>query len=183
MFARYKKNGFTLIEFSVVALIMGILVSATLVGYRNGQKRYILSGATQEFIAEIRNVQNMAMQGTEIKDVCEEDILALRCYGYGIYIDIGEDDTSYLIFAERNSDNDNEYIEGDSDDILIGAVSLPTNVKLEYSLGKVSIYFKSPWPTGYIDGEQNTTNAVITLKYEGTSLTKTVSVSSAGLIE
>jgi len=168
-----KKNAFTLIEFLVVMFVISTLASVSLVKYRNSQKKYVLSGAVQELIAELRNVQNMAMQGTEMEGKCD---INNECSGYGVYINKNND--FYLVFSNKNPNQ-----SWQPSDIEIKRISLPTNIKFGSYPNKVSIYFESPYSTGYIDGNSNNTNTTITLEYEGTSLTKTISVTSAGLIE
>ncbi|MBL7155470.1 MAG: prepilin-type N-terminal cleavage/methylation domain-containing protein [Candidatus Portnoybacteria bacterium] len=163
--------GFTLTELLVVMFIISLLSGLVLAGHRSGQKKYALSQATQQLVSDLRKAQNMAMSGVEMTGRS----------GYGIYAN--KDDISYTIYADKN---DNSSYQGEPPDELIGTIDLPSQIKISFVsplLSKVDIFFKPPEPTTYINANAGAgISGTITLELEGTSLTKMVTVTTAGLI-
>ena len=165
-----QQAGFTLTELLVVMFIISLLSGLVLAGHRSSQKRYALSQATQQLVSELRKAQNMAMSGVE---------MAGRS-GYGIYAD--KDDISYTIYADKNG---NSSYQGEPPDELIETINLPSQIKISSVSplpNKVDIFFKPPEPITYINAPSGVNSGTITLELEGTSSTKTVTITTAGLI-
>jgi len=166
-----QQAGFTLTELLVTMFIIALLSSLVLAGHRSGQKKYALSQATQQLVSDLRRAQNMAMSGVE---------MAGRS-GYGIYA--GKDDISYTIYSDKNG---NLSYQGEPPDELIETIDLPSQIKISSvspSLSKIDIFFEPPEPTTYINADDGAgISGTITLELEDTSLTKTVTITTAGLI-
>ena len=167
----YHQAGFTLIELLVVISIIGLLSSLVLANHHNSQKKYALSQATQQLISDLRKAQNMAMSGVDIE--------IGQYYGYGLYLN--KVDSFYIIYADKN---DNTSYQ--PSDTTIETVNLSSQIKinsLSPLANKIDVFFKPPEPTTYINANSGTgISGIITLELEGTSLTKTVTVTTAGLI-
>ena len=166
-----QQTGFMLIELLVVISIIGLLSTLVLANHRSGQKKYALSQATQQLVSNLREAQNMAMSGVDIETE--------QYYGYGFYLN--KVDNFYIIYADKN---DNTSYQ--PSDTIIETVNLPSQIKinsLSPLANKIDIFFKPPEPTTYINADSGTgVSGAITLELEGTSLTKTVAVTTAGLI-
>lgn len=166
-----KESGFSITELLVVMFILSLLSSLVLAGYRAGQKKYALSQANQRLASDIREAQNMAISGVD---------LAGGYYGYGIYAEPGSD--FYRLYGDINGNSSFQV-----SDVTVKTVNLPENVRIKQTapLGnKADVFFKSPDPDTYINGSAAAgQTAVITLEFVSASLTKSVTVTSAGLIE
>ena len=172
-----RQFGFTLIELLVVIFITSLLATLTLVHYRNGQKRYILEHAAQQIVSDIRKSQNMAMSGV--------DIGGQYC-GYGIFVD--QNNGFYIVYGDTAPANcgvtNNKY---DVSDDIIETINLPQEIIFEDVTPlppKLDIFFKPPNPTTYINGKDSIgSSGGIVLGIEDTSLTKTITVTTSGLIQ
>lgn len=166
-----QQFGFTITELLVVIFIISLLSALTLVGYRGSQKRYALSQDSQRLMASLRKVQNMAMSGIDISG---------QYYGYGIYVEDGN--SSYIIYADEN--NNSSYQPSDA---TIETINLSDKIEIESVSplpNKIDIFFSPPNPTTYINGSTAVGGAgTVTLGIEDTLLTKTITVTTAGLIQ
>ncbi len=166
-----KESGATLLELLVVMFILSLLSTIVLVGYRSGQKNYTLSQDTQKLASDLREAQNKALSGVDITG---------NYYGYGLYV--ADNATSYIIYGDVNGDS--SYQGGDT---TIETINLSDNIRVNEIAplsNEVDVFFESPNPTTYIDGESLAgKRATITLEIIDASLTKSVVISTAGLIE
>jgi len=164
-----QQAGFTITELLVVMFIISLLSSLVLANHRSGQKRYALSQATQQLVSDLRRVQNMAMSGVDMADRS----------GYGVYVE--KDDNFYIIYADEN---DNSTYQ--PSDATIETIDLSNQIKISSVSplsSKIDIFFKPPEPTTYINANDGVgISGTITLKLEDTSLTKTITVTTVGLI-
>jgi len=166
-----KESGFSMTELLVVMFILSLLSTTVLIDYRSNQKKHSLSQSAQKLASDLRKAQNMAMSGVDI---------AGNYYGYGVYLE--DDATSYLIYGDKNGNSDYQ-----PSDETIEAIDLLDRIgvkEIEPSASDVDVFFKSPNPTTYIDGDSSAgKGATITLEVIGTSLTKSIVVTTAGVIE
>lgn len=164
-----QQAGFTLTELLVVMFIISLLSGLVLANHRSGQKRYALSQATQQLVSDLRKAQNMAMSGVDIEG---------QYYGYGIYIRRLDSVVYYRIYADK--DDDNKYDSGES----LETVNLPEGIEIKATspASKVDVFFRSPEPTTYINYPASVNPGTITLELKGTSSTKTITVTTTGLI-
>lgn len=172
-----RHSAFTLIELLVVMFIIGLLTSVVLANYRSGQEQYILEQAAQKLVSDIRKAQNMAISGVEITGVCDEDN---SCDGYGLYANMNNN--FYIIYADKNSN----FTFQPGPDAAIETINLPDKTEIQDVLPlppKAHIFFKPPAPTTFINGKDDVgESGAIILGIEDTSLTKTIIVTTAGLI-
>jgi len=166
-----QQFGFTMVELLVVMFVISLLAALSLAGYHNGQKRYVLSQDSQRLMASLRKAQNMSMSGIDISG---------QYYGYGIYAE--KDNTSYIIYADEN--NNSSFQPSDT---TIETISLSDKIEIESVSplpNKVDIFFSPPNPTTYINGSAAVgVSGTITLGIEDTSLTKIITITTAGLIQ
>jgi len=168
---KYRENGFTLLELLVVLFIISLLSVLILVSYQNNKRKYILIQANQKLISDIRKIQNMAISGTEIEGYCSS---TFDCFGYGIYFN---SDSSYIFFAD--DDNNQTYNSGEG----FETVDLPFPIII-VSPAQTSIVFKPPEPITYIDQDSGVNVSIdIILRIPGSASSKTINVSTAGLIK
>lgn len=175
---RYQKNkGFTLIELLVVMAIISILTTVVLSNYRNNQNKQVLNQALQGLVADLRETQNMAMNGVGVNS---------GYYGYGIYINIGSGGSvnSYIIFGETQLDS-SVYDAGV--DAIIRKVDLPVGIKIQAVSSddnSANIFFEPPDPIVHLGVSPASNQAVITLQsVSNASLIRQVTVTSGGLIK
>ena len=166
-----RQFGFTMIELLVVIFIISLVSAFALANYRSGQKKYILTGAVQQLVSNIRKAQNMALSGFDISG---------QYNGYGLYIEKGK--SSYIIYGNKNPDP--SYQPSDN---IIETISLPgkINVKsVSVASDKLHIFFEPPQPTTYLNGVNTAgISETITLELESSSLSKTIRVTTAGLVQ
>ncbi len=155
----------------VVMFIVVLFSAVILANYRQGEKDYALSADAQNLVAELRRAQNMAMSGVELSG---------DYYGYGIRFSKSVLE-SYILFADENDSK--KY---DGSDKLVKTISLSEGIKikdLSVPSNNLDIYFASPDPITYINGTSTPgASESVTLEIEGTSKTKTITVSASGLI-
>ncbi len=172
-----RQFGFTMVELLVVMFVISLLAALSLAGYHNGQKRYVLSQDSQRLMASLRKVQNMAMSGVDIEG---------QYCGYGIFVD--KNDNLYIIYGDKVPANcgntNNKY---DASDEIIETINLTQGIVFEDITPlppKLDIFFKPPNPTTYINGKDTVgVSGTVTLGREDTSLTKIITVTTAGLIQ
>jgi len=171
-----SRKGFTLIEALVVIFIISLLAISILASYKNSNKKYILLQANQKIISDLRKVQNMAINGTEIEGYCST---VDACFGYGIMFDLTSP-SSYILFADGNGNETYNAGEG------FETVNLPSTVIIQsiFPSPKAHVFFEAPDPITYVNGDSGASaSAEIVIQIQGTALTKTINVNTAGLIE
>lgn len=167
----YRQFGFTMIEMLVVMFIIVSVTIFSLANYRAGQRQYTLTQAVQQLVSDIRKAQNMALSGFGV---------AGQYNGYGVYIN--EDDSYYIIYGNENASPNYQ-----SSDDIIETISLPDRIVIQSvspASGKLHIFFEPPQPITYLSGDTTAgVSKTITLGLEGSSLSETVKVTTAGLIQ
>ena len=178
MFKRFsKESGFTIFELLVVIFIIGLLSSGVLLSYRKSKRLYALNQSAHQLISDLRKAQNMALSGVDINETTQ------YC-GYGIVIDYGPRPTSYYLYADKNNNCDTSNNKYTPSDTLIKEIVLSNQTTLDEVTPDLDIYFKSPDPTTYINQDASVgVSGTITLKVLGSETTKTITVTTAGLIQ
>lgn len=171
-----RQAGFTIIELLTVAVIISIMSVFVLASSRTNQKRYVLEQAAQQLVSDIRRAQNMAMSGVEITGLCD---LANPCNGYGAYVRVDTD--YYVIYGNKN--NNRRYQP--ASDVALETIDLPSNVEIQSIAGnQIHICFEPPDPITYINNNDSPgISGTITLGVEDTSFSKTITITTAGLIQ
>ena len=165
-----KQTGFTMIELLVVMFIITLLTASVLVSYRSGQRKYVLTQSAQQLVSDLRQAQNMTISGVDISSY----------HGYGIHAK--DNDNFYILFADENGDS----VYKASNDTIIKTVNLPNLIKIDSvsPSSKLDVFFKSPNPITYINNNFSIGQVgTIVLEIENTSLNKTITVTTAGLIQ
>ncbi|OGZ18126.1 MAG: hypothetical protein A2Z78_01360 [Candidatus Nealsonbacteria bacterium RBG_13_36_15] len=183
-----KNKGFTLLEVTVVIMIISLLSTIFIASYREGEKQFALKRSTHQLAQSLRKAQGMALSSQEL--------MGLYQGGYGIYFSITPGD-KYTLFIDCNNDNKFDDFSSDCQDCRSGPDScIPYfSEKIEeFTLEKgitisdlvpssaeddLCITFIPPDPTVVFPGAGL---ASITLNFEGGS-GKTVFVNKVGLIE
>ncbi|MFH1667875.1 MAG: prepilin-type N-terminal cleavage/methylation domain-containing protein [Candidatus Komeilibacteria bacterium] len=173
---RYLANqsGFTLVELLVVIFIMSLLTSLILISYRSSEKRYALNQAAQQLVSNLRKAQSMAMSGVGIRE---------QYCGYGIKVDSGSSPGSYIFYADKSGNCQNSNNKYDASDDIIETINLPNQIIIQAS-SPADFFFKSPDPTTYINQVSvSGVGRTITLEVESGSLSKMITITTAGLIQ
>ena len=171
------ENGFTLIEMLTVLAIIFTLTSISFPIYRITQQEYILENAAQKLAQDIRRVQEMAIS-TRICEICSPKKVPP---GYGVYLQ--ENSFSYIIYADTNPEQGNEFY--DDADTIIEIVPLDNRIFIKSLVpSPLSINFRPPDPLVRIGNSSQTLNeGSITISLSNdTSKTKMIKINRAGLI-
>lgn len=199
-----KNNaGFTLLEITIVIVIITVLFSIFLVNYRGAEKEFALSRSAHKLAQDIRRVQEMAIASQITPPDFEAAESVFPEGGYGIYIKVTPLETEktgrYIIFAD--CDDDDKYDEsgsvsceaagdGNSSPEKITEVFLEEGIYiskvgvLPYAvIDTVEITFFPPDPEITINGVSDKDEAYIYLTFEEDGPKKRVSINKAGLIE
>ncbi len=99
-----KRPGFTLIELMVTVSIIGIIVTASMAGYFNSEKKSNLDGGMRMLSANFNLARNDFLSGVKYAG-------AVPVGGWGIHLD--KSSSTYLLFADLN--NNGLYDAGESD--------------------------------------------------------------------
>ena len=204
-----EKNsaGFTLLEITIVIVVITIMFSIFLVNYRGAEKEFALSRSAHKLAQDIRRVQEMAIASQTTPPDFVDPNPTFPEGGYGIHLK--KDDNFYIIFADCDdgndydpygvdgrsckdanpnlgeSVNDEKILEGFLEEgIYISKISeVEVSPPTETEIDEVVITFFPPEPetTIIIDGSSKA-EAVITLTFDNVHK-KTVRINKAGLIE
>jgi len=171
-----QQVGFTLIELLVVISIIGLLSALVLASHHSSQKKYVLAQTGQRLVSDFRKAQNMAMSGVDIE---------LGYCGYGLQINHSARPTSYYFYADKAANCQNSNNKYDGSDDIIETVDLASQIEFQStSPAPIDIFFKPPSPTTYINQDAGVgVSGTIILEIAGTSFTKTITVTTAGLIQ
>ncbi len=167
--------------------IIAILAMVTFANYKASSQQFALQRAVAKMAQDIRRVQ--AMAGQE-ESTCGSNF----DYGYGIHINIKENDQDYdnkkyILFADCNGNTSYEPTGGNPDKIIIGGeIYLENKIIIDgvpTSSRKISIVFEPPDPTTFFDpGEvKDDPSVFINFGIDGGTQTKTLTVYKSGLID
>ena len=135
------KQGFTLMELLTVIGIFIFLATIAVVNFRIGERNSQFLLATEQLASDLRKIQTLSLTGT-----VEGEVIAGG--GFGAYFEnsaAGE----YLIFRD-----DGDLAYGASDTIL-ETIVLPETITLgTLTANPLTVIFKPPKPTVYINGAQ-----------------------------
>jgi len=190
-----NQKGFTLLEITVVVLIIGLLATIILASYRGGEKQSALLRSTHRLAQDLRRAEEMAISSRKTPEGLPFEGVFPKG-GYGVYF--VKDSDSYILFADCDGDGDYYSLEGpfscDEADFHEGKhcketleeLSLEEGVKIKelflLSLeNSLSITFIPPDPIVTISGGNE---AIITLCLkDDESIFRTITVNKAGLID
>jgi len=154
-------SGFTLVELVISMTIIIILSTLVLANYGLGQYQFALRHSTRALAQNLRKAEEMAMadEGTG---------------SFGIFLNIANSKTSYILFTDKNGSN--TY---DSGEELGEPIELEKNVKIK-SPSSLHVVFIYPDPEVIINNNSLNTSTVITLESAIHQLQ--VEVNNVGLI-
>lgn len=181
----FKKNkGFTLIEISTTIFIVVVLSAILIANFPRLREQFALKRASHQLIQDLRRAQEMAMSARKVEGV---GCVGVVPEGYGIYINILGDNKGYILYADKDGD-ENYTLANDCQVETIqirerGIIIKEVEGAIIYN--EVAINFKPPNPNIKIQvpiGSE--TEVKITLAIErDLSKTKIIAVNKAGLIE
>lgn len=177
---KMNQKGFNLVEIMVVIAIISIMISVTVISYRDFESSKALSFGLKQFIMDFRVVQNNALGVLQHNGNIPDG-------GYGIRISTASD-SSYILFA----DDGDHIFDGGTE--IISTEDLPPKVTInsvtttpaDVGSGTVDIIFASPYGEVFVNKKSTSTEEkVIEVEIEicnSSSSCKTFVVNSEGLI-
>lgn len=169
------KKGFTMAEFLVTIMIIGILASVSFWGYGERRQELKLQKEANFLVSKSEEIKERAISG---KNYCG----IFPSGGYGVYFD-SEDRTRYVLFADCNNngayDSSGMFCNGSCQETL-EIITLDPVTALVVS-SPVNIVFVPPSPTVLINGNPQTILSA-RLEIARTTKWKTIYFNSSGLI-
>lgn len=164
------KKGFTLTELLVVAGIIFLMLGIVLANWRSGPSELLLQRSAHKLAQDIRRAGEMAMSAREFQGAVPQG-------GYGIHFNFPSENTSYILYADLNG---NENYDGS--DGIVETLFFEKGVFLKsLTQNNLSINFRPPSPKISLDG-LSAASITLFLQSDQTQI-KIVNVNSAGLIE
>ena len=206
MFCKIKskihERGTTLIEIIVASLIMVIFSSILISNFPGILKQFALSRATYKLSQDIRSAQDWGSSGVLLTEEVDGQSQQIMAKGYGVYIDLASSN-QYIIYADRGETPNFRY-DGNSqlcsqnmfpsEDCVIEIIDFADGkldlyikelLNIGYGSSFTSLNFSPPNPNILINNLNSGSNQVgiVIGSLSEDSLTKTVWVNTAGLIE
>lgn len=198
------KRGITLIEIVVVAFIISLFSLILISDFPKIQRQFALSRVTYKLAQDLRKTQDLGLSGVQVLDVNKHPIAV---QGYGIYINLAQSTTQYIIYADASANGSQTYdapsdipceeTDAPDEDCIIETIDLGKEntslfIKDIINITGVftSINFSPPDPIIYIDkrcqqfcedGDHSRVGIVLGLDTDP-SATRTIWVNTSGLI-
>ena len=185
---KFQEKGTTLIEIIAVITIITLFSMILIADFPKIIRQYAVSRSSYKLSQDIRRVEDLGLSGVQIEGQNSP------VGGYGLYIDLDDNEEQYIIYADNCSDTpDFEYIFG-CDSIIetigiseqqAGIYIKRINGNISGSVDSASINFTPPNPKVTItasDIQNNSIDIVIGSSFDD-SLERTVFVNNSGLIE
>lgn len=169
-FMRRPQHGFTFVETAVILGVVVILTSVLLLYNRSGQRQLLLIREKAKVIGYLLRAKSASI----VTLVSEEPVC-----GYGVYFT----ETAYLLFKDLASDcslSDHIYSSENTVE-LVEEVRLPPGLRF-FPLEINHILFVPPDPQTFLDGNQSSAAAVLTLTTTDNQSSVKIKVTDAGQI-
>ena len=186
---KFQEKGTTLIEIIAVITIITLFSMILIADFPKIIRQYAVSRSSYKLSQDIRRVEDLGLSGVQIEGQNSP------VGGYGLYIDLDDNEEQYIIYADNCSDTpDFEYTFGACDSIVetIGISEQQAGIYIKRINGNISglvnsasINFTPPNPKVTItasDIQNNSIDIVIGSSFDD-SLERTVFVNNSGLIE
>lgn len=172
---RFFLTGFTIAEFLVAIMIIGILASASFWGYGERRQELKLQKEANFLVSKSEEIKEMAISGKHHFGI-------FPAGGYGVYFD-SSNRTRYVLFADCNNngiyDSSGLPCSGSRPETL-EIITIDPAISLIVS-SPINIVFMPPSPSVIINGNPQTVSSA-RLEITGTTKQKTIYFNSAGLI-
>lgn len=149
---QFNQRGFTFAEIMVVIFIFVLMAALVLASFRTGERNSQFLLVIEQAASDIRKMQTQSLTG-----IIEEQIVASG--GFGAYFDLSQPDR-YVLFRD---DGDQIYnVSGG--DVVLETVFFPESISLNnLTATPLTIVFKPPKPSIYVNGGQVLNEIAITL--------------------
>ena len=183
-----KTKGFTLIELLVIISIIFLMSITIFSNYGKNNEIFALERSSQKLAQNIRRGQEMAISGL---------VGSATTCGYGLFFNNVTESSAvanqykYIIYEEKDADcNAAIRYWQEGTDAAKETIYLETGVKIcdilsdGVTIVSRSISFEPPNPLTYIGGISSEHTAAIILCVENdTSITRTITINNAGLVQ
>ena len=181
----FKEKGATLVEIAVVIFIITMFSLILINDFPKTLRQFAVSRSAYKLSQDIRRVEDLGLSGVKIAD--QNDPYG----GYGLYIDKTENDKQYKIYSDDFSESpDFKYVDGEDYIVEIIAISeQQAGVFIKEingtsgSYDHISINFTPPNPKITITPNEEKSIDIVIGSIFDSSLERTVSVNTSGLIE
>lgn len=195
-----KSKAFTLLELVVVLAIISLLAAIVLANYRGGEKQSALLRSTHRLAQDLRRAEEMAISSRKTPPEFGEEVFPQG--GYGIYFEIDPSiPKGYHIILFADCDREGDYDGwgsytcaeatsglGNSRDETIEVITLEEGIRIKELFplspdNSLSITFIPPDPTVTIAGGDETVAVITLCLKDAPTITRTITVNKAGLID
>jgi prepilin-type N-terminal cleavage/methylation domain-containing protein len=179
------KPAFSLIELLVSISIIVIITGLFFASYRTANKQAELSRSVSDLSSSYRKALNQTLGLSEYNGVVPNG-------GWGVHINLANDNTNYHVFADRDSNGQFDDGEANKDfggetvntprDIIINSIVVNGTTNVSY----LDVIYIPPHPTVILDTSEvadEITEAEITMLSLETGVSKAVEVNFVGLID
>ncbi|MFH1769449.1 MAG: prepilin-type N-terminal cleavage/methylation domain-containing protein [Parcubacteria group bacterium] len=157
---RRLNSGFSMMELIIVMAIIAIISTLMIVNFRGASRTKTAQKQIASIVlSDIRKMQSFALAGSQYdgNSVC----------GYGIHY---EDQQTYVLYAGRPDGNDCSFADRNYEsgwDYIVDTEKLKNN-NIEFEDSFFDIFFESPHPITYIDGDIVISPAIMTFRTKDT---------------
>lgn len=136
-------TGFTMMELLAAIAVFSIMLGITMMSFNQGENRDQLRLAGDKLASDFRKMQTASLAGLISGEIDAGG-------GFGLYLSMGQNN-SYILFRDDGVNNNYE----DGVDTVLNTIILPAGITINsLTANPLSIVFKPPKPTIYLNGAQ-----------------------------